>query len=363
MTEEQNLSSEHEMATMNNDAEAGTRDSNTLLHGEDDDEKCGCYRRWNMTQFVLFCVIVVVLAALLGGIFSNIDRMGGDSNSASSSSDDEDDTDYCVNGWFTPPEDYKGANTTGWDWSYDPRDLLHGPSIWDTYYPQCSCSSQQSPINIDTVYSRSNTPRRLCDSEEGLLKWTFDRNYTDAYNGTFQVLHNEHTIQMFNINKDDDGLIPIAMLDNLWQPTNSTLHSQFRLEQIHFHWGNEENGSPHTLDGKHYPLSIHFVHYSADYSSIGAAFGDALGNLRPNNKDYHVLAVVGIFFEADETNQSPIHAIDQLLQSAVLNSPNSEDEGFVEQVNITEFLPQGSGDYYYYPGSITTPSCLPVVRW
>lgn len=113
--------------------------------------------------------------------------------------------------------------------------------------------------------------------------------------------------------------------------------------------------------GKHYPLCIHFVHYSTDYGSLIEAFID-WNRLYQENKDRYVLAVVGVFFEIDETNSSYNHALDQLLTSEVLNSPNS-NEGFIEQVNITQFLPHGPGDYYYYEGSMTTPGCFPIVRW
>ena len=224
-------------------------ENNALLHaGNDPNKRCGCYLGWNTKQFIFFCILIVIFSAILGAIFSNIDRMIDNDNKSSSDSEIKD---YCIRGVYDPPSNItRPSPPEDWVWSYDPSNLLSGPSTWSTYHPQCACTTHQSPRNIDTVYSKISTPRILCDDDTHLLQWRIDDNYTTAYNGTFRVTHNEHTIQMENVNYLNDSLVPIAILDNLWQPTNSTLHSQFRLQQIHFHWGSPENGSPHTLNGQ-----------------------------------------------------------------------------------------------------------------
>eukprot|EP01084_Bolivina_argentea_P310414 537154_1 len=344
----------------NNNTDGDTRENNTLLHEENDkDSACSCYKRWNNMQFILFTVLVVVFAIIIGAIFSNIDRMVKKDNDSKSTKSIKD---YCEFGVYSPPENVtQPTPPEGWVFSYDPRDIFRGPGLWHNYFPQCGCNSHQSPRDINTLYSTINTPKQLCHDNNSLLQWKIDQNYTIAFNGTFEVFHNEHTIQMKNINYLNDSLVPIAMLNNLWQPVNSTLHSQFRLEQIHFHWGNKENGSPHTLNGRHYPLTIHFVHYSSDYNSLGEAWVDWM-RLHNENKDRYILAVIGIFFEIDETNQNYNIAFDQLLSSEVLNSSNSE-KGFVEKIDLNAFLPHDKQSYYYYPGSLTTPPCSPIVRW
>eukprot|EP01084_Bolivina_argentea_P310415 537157_1 len=347
---------QNEMATVGSeDNDTDTHENNSLLPQHDQKRSCNCYKRWNSTQFTLYSVIIVLSSAVIVGILSNIDRI-----IQTDSSQSIDLSEYCVLGVFSPPSDYTPP-TLPIDWIFSYQDnIFNGPSVWHKYFPQCACESGQSPRNIDTTHSQLNTPQQFCSDNSSLLQWKIDSNYTIAYNGTFEVFHNEHTIQMKNINYLNDSLIPIGMLKNLWQPINSSLHSEFRLEQIHFHWGNNEHGSSHTINGKNYPLTIHFVHYSADYNSLDEAYMD-WKSLYAANKDRYVLAVVGIFFEIDKTNSSQNDAIDQLLSSEVLNSPDS-DHGFVERINLTDFLPHDIESYYYYQGSLSTPPCDPIVR-
>jgi carbonic anhydrase len=42
--------------------------------------------------------------------------------------------------------------------------------------------------------------------------------------------------------------------------------------QIHFHWGEDnEEGSEHTINGMHFPLEVHLVHYNSKYKSFDEA--------------------------------------------------------------------------------------------
>ena len=181
--------SENEMAgtleTENNALHA--REKNALLY--DPHSKCTCYKKWSSTQFFLFCGLIVLLVAVTVGILSNIDRIIGTDDSSSNIT-----ADYCVLGVFEPPDDYTTPTLpdSDWTWSYADN-TLNGPGIWSTYYPQCGCDIHQSPRDIDTVQSRLNTPRQLCGDVGSLLKWEIDDNYTDEYNGTFEVFHTAHT--------------------------------------------------------------------------------------------------------------------------------------------------------------------------
>ncbi len=49
--------------------------------------------------------------------------------------------------------------------------------------------------------------------------------------------------------------------------------SPYILAQAHFHWGQDirHGGSEHTINGRHVPMEMHLVHYSANYPSFSNA--------------------------------------------------------------------------------------------
>jgi carbonic anhydrase len=103
----------------------------------------------------------------------------------------------------------------------------------------------------------------------------------------------------------------------------------YNLVQFHFHAPAE-----HTVDGRAYPVELHFVHRN----SAGQ------------------LAVVGVFIEEGAEN----HALATLLA----HRPQAQGEANATQVSLdpTALLPQDRA-YYAYAGSLTTPPCTQGVRW
>jgi carbonic anhydrase len=102
----------------------------------------------------------------------------------------------------------------------------------------------------------------------------------------------------------------------------------FQLIQYHFHAPSE-----HTVDGKYYPLELHFVHRSQ------------------NQK----IAVVGVFFEIGSHNK----AFEQIMRSL---EEGTTDQGHPATIEVAQLLPEDKS-YYHYMGSLTTPPLTENVEW
>ena len=118
----------------------------------------------------------------------------------------------------------------------------------------------------------------------------------------------------------------------------------YRVLQLHMHWGrNDTEGSEHVVNGKSYPLELHFVHTKVEPEI-------------PSDGDF--LAVVGVFVEVDDTME--VSGVWELLDTAGVKGNDSKIpiSGFV----YDDLLPT-SRDYYHYKGSLTTPNCNEIVQW
>src|SRR5690349_170782 len=97
---------------------------------------------------------------------------------------------------------------------------------------------------------------------------------------------------------------------------------------FHFH-----HVSEHTINGKQYPLEVHFVHKAADGK----------------------MAVIGIMFVKGKSN---------LLFSQFLQHFPPPDHTYSSPalINLVSLLPKNLR-YYNYMGSLTTPACSEMVNW
>lgn len=103
----------------------------------------------------------------------------------------------------------------------------------------------------------------------------------------------------------------------------------YDLVQFHFHAPSE-----HTLNGKAYPLEIHFVNRNADGG----------------------LAVVGVFVAEGAANPA--------LAALLAAVPAQEGEAGVTRPGVYPVLLLPEDRHYFaYAGSLTTPPCTEGVRW
>ncbi len=191
-------------------------------------------------------------------------------------------------------------------WGYEGHE---GPRHWGTLdpaYAACGKGTAQSPIDISKSGPGSRKPWRL-DYKTTSLRIAHHEHVVD-------ILDNGHTIQV----TVDEG------------STLTTGRNTYQLKQFHFHTPSE-----HTVNGKHFPMEMHFVHQSAD------------GNF----------AVVGAVFEEGPANAN--------LAPLIANFPKAKGDAAHfpdKKLDLQLHLPASTAAYSYI-GSFTTPPCTENVEW
>ncbi len=195
-----------------------------------------------------------------------------------------------------PSDDDVAASQHLKPWTYGGEG---GPQSWGDIDPAnkpCAAGAQQSPVDLAGALSaKAPTP---------IPRWI------PARGG--DVVNTGRTLQ---VNLDASGGVQLNGKD-------------YVLKQFHFH-----HPSEHTIDGKAFPLEVHFVHAAPD--------GD--------------LAVVGVLFAEGEVNTN----LDAIWSTA----PVKEGEAHVTHTfDAGAFMPPVAGAYRY-EGSLTTPPCSETVHW
>ncbi|HCK84536.1 MAG TPA: hypothetical protein DHW63_08475, partial [Hyphomonadaceae bacterium] len=196
-------------------------------------------------------------------------------------------------GHAQPAAAHGGAPATNHDpahWTYSDQ------TAWANNADACGAGAEQSPINLSSAAPVSEVP----DLNPRYL----------PFEGAF--LNNGHTLQFTPENTT--SLVTIGA-------------DAYNLAQFHFHAPAE-----HTLDGRAYPVELHFVHRN----STGR------------------LAVVGVFIEEGAENA----ALAALLQ----HKPHAQGEASHLSLDPNALLPNDR-TYFAYAGSLTTPPCTQGVRW
>ena len=184
----------------------------------------------------------------------------------------------------------------GHQWSYEGAG---GPDHWgdlDAASKVCASGSQQSPIDVERPIE--------ADLPDLKIQWAKSAD---------TIVNNGHTIQL--------NVAP-----------GSTLmlgDDEYKLVQFHFH-----RPSEHLVDGKRFPMEVHFVHQH----SSGR------------------LAVVGVLMSAGKENPA--------FNKVVATMPDKERPAVKADpaIDPNGFLPDDL-DYYRYNGSLTTPPCAETAAW
>ncbi|OYU75116.1 MAG: carbonate dehydratase [Alphaproteobacteria bacterium PA3] len=129
--------------------------------------------------------------------------------------------------------------------------------------------------------------------------------------GAWNVVNNGHTLQ---VEGKDGGY---ATIDG----------ERFDLVQFHFHTPSE-----HTIDGRNYPMEVHFVHKNAEGR----------------------LAVIGVLMMPGGENP--------LFSTIMEKAPKEEGSASVGMIEQRGMIAPIDG-VYRYQGSLTTPPCSETVLW
>ncbi|XP_063002605.1 carbonic anhydrase 4 [Elgaria multicarinata webbii] len=206
------------------------------------------------------------------------------------------------------------------------------PRQWGQLYPECT-SSEQSPINIVTSkvkYDWNLTPFRF-------------KNHNTNPECKWKVENNGHTV--------------IVHLDGSSTIELGGLEGKYKAVQFHFHWGNDEKGSPstrispgseHSIDGERYAMELHIVHIKEEFASVADAI---------KGKG---VAVLGFFIEVGKTNEYYEPFISKLKE---IPYPGNKTE--MSAVCLDSLIPKAEDltQFYRYTGSLTTPECSENVIW
>lgn len=241
--------------------------------------------------------------------------------------------------WFAWTLAVALASGKGANWKYG--ETGYGTDDWSKVSPHCS-ESAQSPINIDRTTVRTNP------SLKG-LSFTSD-NKDGSVSG--KLVNNGHAPTLKIIKSRGTATLTGGPLGN----------SLYKLEQLHFHFGCENNkGSEHIINGHAYSGEIHFVTYNTKYGSFSQAMDKPDG-----------LSVIGVFFETEqESNEDldedePNMFVPQLFGKMwKVKLPGSETS--VSSMPLFKLVPLladlSKASFYSYKGSLTTPPCYQSVNW
>ncbi len=191
-------------------------------------------------------------------------------------------------------------------WGYEGHE---GPRHWgalDPAYAACGKGTAQSPIDISKTGPGTGKP------------WKLDYKST-----SLRIAHHEHVVDIV----DNGHTIQVTVDEG---STLTTARNTYQLKQFHFHTPSE-----HTVNGKHFPMEVHFVHQSAD------------GNF----------AVVGALFEEGPANEH--------LAQIISHFPKAKGDAAHfpdKQIDLQLHLPASQAAYYYI-GSFTTPPRTENVEW
>ena len=123
------------------------------------------------------------------------------------------------------------------------------------------------------------------------------------------------------------------------------------FQQVHFHWGHDDSlGSEHLIDNCRYQAELHIVHYNSKYENFCEA-----------SKHPDGLAVLAILMTISGQDNEAFQHIEQFEHIS------QADQGHVttlkDPIALKDLLPNETGSFYRYFGSLTTGGHNEVVTW
>eukprot|EP01084_Bolivina_argentea_P013807 25876_1 len=225
---------------------------------------------------------------------------------------------------------------------------------------ECKDHKEQSPININTEEAE----------EEDLCVIPFNWNVDYNHEG-FMVENNGHTVEVSPVAGESKEKIEesavIATFNNIFKEEDH--HKEYHLAQYHFHWGSKSDwGSEHTIDKKHFPLEVHFVHFASDSKSVKEALSNHVLCVEGHehcDTDDHSLGVISILFDIkDEDNPAFDAILSESIVEEIKDYTKPEPHAYVKDAKLQDLINNvHQGGYYSYEGSLTTPPCFEIVRW
>ena len=118
--------------------------------------------------------------------------------------------------------------------------------------------------------------------------------------------------------------------------------------RIEFHWGNVpngNNGSEHLVDGRPAQLEIQFMLSRMDAGNAG-----------------NINAVIAVLADEKELLGERAAKVWSTLFMGLDQLSDKNTSSVTVAISPIDLLPTDR-DYYYYPGSLTTPPCTESVQW
>jgi len=191
--------------------------------------------------------------------------------------------------------------------------------------------NRQSPININPALA-------IPAPEMAALTFT---NYDIVFPQT--ITNNGHTVVLqLQSNERNDAFPSIS---------DGGLNGTFIFQQLHFHWGRDSSsGSEHIINNIRYLGELHMVHYNSKYGSFSEAIKHPDG-----------LAVIAILMENSKRDNVAFRHIEQFEKIIRTDKKNVTFLG--KPIALEDLLPDETGSFYRYFGSLTTPAYNESVTW
>ncbi|XP_043218138.1 carbonic anhydrase 12-like [Amphibalanus amphitrite] len=226
-----------------------------------------------------------------------------------------------------------GPAMEGVPWTYAEQQL------WPLRWPACG-GPRQSPTRLDAQLLQLGSRPRLSFAQR-------------LHAGRVHATNTGHTLQLRLEAGGAGRTAPLVTLSAEGAPLSGT----YRLEQLHFHWGNASGraGSEHQLGSRLADAEAHFVFFGSQFANGSAAARQSDG-----------LAVLAVLLEGrgaagpDTLRWPPLGLQGRL---AALAAVGSRLTVAADLRPLAALLRRAVRSVLAYGGSLTTPPCSPVVRW